>query len=188
MARLAVMTIHHSMASVAETGFVLAFVTKKSEVDALAKQIAEAGQGRCDGLVRLSKGNIEEVQVRFQSRHGWDALKAAGFDTVRAVAIDEDWTGLAVQAGGVYQGAEVENDDRCAPHGSRWGCVKATAGPSTSLRSAQDDRFFGGEALFWRRTIPGREYETLDSRYFSCLRLGVFRINFAASLRDSSIL
>ena len=45
LARLAVMTIHHSLASVAETGFVLAFVTRKSEVDTLAAQIAKRAKG-----------------------------------------------------------------------------------------------------------------------------------------------
>ena len=45
LARLPVMTIHHSMTSVAETDFVLAFVTKKSEVDALVKQIPKCAKG-----------------------------------------------------------------------------------------------------------------------------------------------
>ena len=94
MARLAVMTIHHNLASVAETGFVLAFVTKKAEVDALAKQIAKKAKGDAVVWFAYPKGTSKKYKCDFNRDTGWDVLKAAGFDTVRAVAIDEDWTGL----------------------------------------------------------------------------------------------
>jgi hypothetical protein len=40
------------------------------------------------------KGTSKKFKCDFNRDTGWDALNAAGFDTVRAVAIDEDWTGL----------------------------------------------------------------------------------------------
>ena len=40
------------------------------------------------------KGTSKKYKCDFNRDRGWDALKAAGFETVRAVAIDEDWTGL----------------------------------------------------------------------------------------------
>ena len=94
LARLAVMTIHHSLASVAETGFLLAFVTKKSEVDALAAQIAKRAKGDAVVWFAYPKGTSKKYKCDFNRDTGWDLLKAAGFDTVRAVAIDEDWSGL----------------------------------------------------------------------------------------------
>jgi hypothetical protein len=94
LARLPVITIHHSLTSVAETGFVLAFVTKKSEVDALAKQIAKKAKGDAVVWFAYPKGTSKKYKCDFNRDTGWDVLKAAGFDTVRAVAIDEDWTGL----------------------------------------------------------------------------------------------
>jgi hypothetical protein len=94
MARLAVMTIHRHLESVAETGFVLAFVTRKSEVDALAAQIAERTKGDAVVWFAYPKGTSKKLKCDFNRDTGWDALKDAGFDTVRAVAIDEDWTGL----------------------------------------------------------------------------------------------
>jgi hypothetical protein len=94
LARLPVMTIHHSLASVAETGFLLAFVTRKSEVDALAAQIAEKAKGDAVVWFAYPKGTSKKYTCDFNRDSGWDALKAAGFDTVRVVAIDEDWTGL----------------------------------------------------------------------------------------------
>jgi hypothetical protein len=94
LAGLPVMTIHHSLASVAETEFVLAFVTKKSEVDALAAQIAKRAKGDAVVWFAYPKGTSKKYKCDFNRDTGWDVLKAAGFDTVRAVAIDEDWTGL----------------------------------------------------------------------------------------------
>jgi|CZKZ01.1.fsa_nt_gi hypothetical protein len=94
LARLSVMTIHHSLASVAETEFLLAFVTKKSEVDALAKQVAKRAKGDAVVWFAYPKGTSKKYKCDFNRDTGWDELKAAGFDTVRAVAIDEDWTGL----------------------------------------------------------------------------------------------
>jgi hypothetical protein len=94
LSRLAVMTIHHNLASVKETGFLMAFVTRKSEVDALATQIAKRAKG--DAIVWLAypKGSSKKYKCDFNRDTGWDAMNAAGFETVRAVAIDEDWTGL----------------------------------------------------------------------------------------------
>ena len=54
-------------------------------------------------MVCLSKGTSKKYKCDFNRDTGWDELKAAGFDTVRAVAIDEDWTGLRFLEGGVYQ-------------------------------------------------------------------------------------
>ena len=94
LARLPVMTIHHSLASVAETEFLLAFVTRQSEVDGLAAQVAKRAKGDAVVWFAYPKGTSKKLKCEINRDTGWDALKAAGFDTVRAVAIDEDWTGL----------------------------------------------------------------------------------------------
>jgi hypothetical protein len=94
LAKLPVMTIHRHLESVAETDFVLAFVTKKDEVDALAAQVAKRAKGDAVVWFAYPKGTSKKYKCDFNRDTGWDALKAAGFDTVRAVAIDEDWTGL----------------------------------------------------------------------------------------------
>jgi hypothetical protein len=88
------MTIHHSLASVAETEFLLAFVTRQSEVDGLAAQVAKRAKGDAVVWFAYPKGTSKKLKCEINRDTGWDALKAAGFDTVRAVAIDEDWTGL----------------------------------------------------------------------------------------------
>jgi hypothetical protein len=94
LARLPVLTIHHHIESVAEIGFFLAFVTRKSEVDALARAVASRTPGDAIVWFAYPKGTSKRYECDFNRDTGWDALKAAGFDTVRAVAVDEDWSAL----------------------------------------------------------------------------------------------
>ena len=94
LAKLPAMTIHHHLESVAEADFWLAFVTKQGEVDKLSPQIAK--RARADAIVWFAypKGTSKKYTCDFNRDTGWDAIKKLGFDTVRSVAIDEDWTAL----------------------------------------------------------------------------------------------
>jgi hypothetical protein len=94
LARLPVLTIHHHIESVPKIGFFLAFVTRKSEVDALAKAVAARTPGDATVWFAYPKGTSKKYICDFNRDTGWNALQAAGFDTVRAIAIDEDWTAL----------------------------------------------------------------------------------------------
>jgi hypothetical protein len=94
LARLPVMTIHHHLASVAATEFVLAFVTRKQEVDALAGRVAEIAKGDAIVWFAYPKGTSKKYPCDFNRDTGWDAIEKLGFESVRAIAIDEDWTAL----------------------------------------------------------------------------------------------
>lgn len=94
LAGLHALTIHRQIKSAAETRFLIAFVTRKSEVDALASAVAARAKDDATVWFAYPKGTSKKYKCDFNRDTGWDALKAAGFDTVRAVAIDEDWTGL----------------------------------------------------------------------------------------------
>jgi hypothetical protein len=94
LARLPVMTIHRHLESVTEIRFSLAFVTRQSEVDALVPQIAARAKGDATLWFAYPKGTSKRYKCDFNRDTGWNALKATGFDTVRAIAIDEDWTAL----------------------------------------------------------------------------------------------
>jgi hypothetical protein len=94
LARMPVLTLHRHLESVQQIGFSLAFVTRQTEVDALAPQIASRAQGDATVWFAYPKGTSKKYKCDFNRDTGWDALKAAGFDTVRAIAIDEDWTAL----------------------------------------------------------------------------------------------
>ena len=93
LARLPVITIHH-LESVVEAEFWLAFVTRKSEVEKLAPEIARRTRGDAIVWFAYPKGTSKKYTCDFNRDTGWASLKKLGFDTVRAVAIDEDWTAL----------------------------------------------------------------------------------------------
>lgn len=94
LARLPVLTIHDHIESVPQIDFLLAFVTRKAEVDALAGPVAARAAGDATVWFAYPKSTSKGFKCDFNRDTGWDALNAAGFDTVRAVAIDEDWTAL----------------------------------------------------------------------------------------------
>jgi hypothetical protein len=94
LARLPVLTIHHHLQSVAETGFLLAFVTRKAQVEALAAEVDARAKGDAIVWFAYPKSTSKKLKCDFNRDSGWDALNALGFETVRAVAINEDWTAL----------------------------------------------------------------------------------------------
>lgn len=94
LSRLKGITIHRRLASVSEVQFSLAFVTRKREVDALAGPIAERAKGDAIVWFAYPKGTSKKYKCDFNRDNGWDKLQAEGFETVRAVAIDEDWSAL----------------------------------------------------------------------------------------------
>ncbi|MGA2167665.1 MAG: hypothetical protein ABSG62_05595 [Terracidiphilus sp.] len=91
---LPVTTIHRYLESLPEIRFSLAFVTRQAEVDSLAPKIAALAKGDAIVWFAYPKGTSKKYKCDFNRDTGWAALKSAGFETVRAVAIDEDWTAL----------------------------------------------------------------------------------------------
>jgi hypothetical protein len=74
--------------------FALAFATKQAEVDALSKTLAAAADGDAIVWFAYPKGTSKRYTCEFNRDTGWQVLRKAGFDTVRQVAIDEDWSAL----------------------------------------------------------------------------------------------
>jgi hypothetical protein len=79
---------------IGEIAFSLAFVTRQAEVDAIAAIVA--GKARGDAVVWFAypKGSSKRYRCEFNRDNGWAALGKAGFEAVRQVAIDEDWSAL----------------------------------------------------------------------------------------------
>ena len=74
--------------------FAVAFATKQAEVDALSRVLAAKAEGDALLWFGYPKGTSIRYQCEFNRDTGWDVLRRAGFDTVRAVALDEDWSAL----------------------------------------------------------------------------------------------
>jgi hypothetical protein len=77
-----------------KTEFIIAFCTKQQEIDKLVPVFAKALQG--DGLVWFAypKGSSKKYKCDFNRDTGWAILGQHGFEPVRQVAIDEDWSAL----------------------------------------------------------------------------------------------
>jgi hypothetical protein len=74
--------------------FALAFVTKLAEVDSITKSIVTLVEGDPIIWFAYPKGSSKRYKCEFNRDTGWAALGAAGFEGVRMVAIDEDWSAV----------------------------------------------------------------------------------------------
>jgi hypothetical protein len=74
--------------------FALVFATKQTEVNRLTKALVAKAQGDAILWFAYPKGTSRKYKCDFNRDDGWDEMRKAGFDTVRAVAIDEDWSAL----------------------------------------------------------------------------------------------
>jgi hypothetical protein len=92
IAALSGVSVRRSLAGEGQVAFSLAFVTKQSEVDALAKQVAQRTSGDAVVWFAYPKQSSKRYKSEIDRDHGWASLGAAGFEPVRMVAIDEDWS------------------------------------------------------------------------------------------------
>lgn len=74
--------------------FVVAFATTKDAVDAIAQQAHACTQGDATVWVAYPKTSSKRYRCDFNRDTGWDQFGAHGFEPVRQVAIDEDWSAL----------------------------------------------------------------------------------------------
>ena len=74
--------------------FALAFVTKQQEVDAIAPSIAKTVEGDAIVWFAYPKGSSKRYKSGINRDSGWNVLGSHGFEPVRMVAIDEDWSAI----------------------------------------------------------------------------------------------
>jgi hypothetical protein len=84
----------------ANVTFSLAFVTKQDEVDALAPAIGEKAEGDAVVWFAYPKGSSKRYKSQIDRDGGWKLLGREGFEPVRMVAIDEDWTAVRFRRAG----------------------------------------------------------------------------------------
>ncbi|MBW3569962.1 MAG: hypothetical protein KY467_02535 [Gemmatimonadetes bacterium] len=87
-------TVHRGIAGVERVEFALAFVITTAQLAAAADAILPKAQGDAVVWFAYPKGTSERYRCEFNRDTGWAPLGAAGFEAVRQVAIDEDWSAL----------------------------------------------------------------------------------------------
>jgi hypothetical protein len=94
LSALPILHLHRHLPASGPVNFLLAFVTRQSEVDELAARILTLAAGDAIVWFAYPKASSKQYACDFNRDTGWAALEAGGFETVRAVAIDADWTAL----------------------------------------------------------------------------------------------
>lgn len=74
--------------------FAMAFVTQQTEINSLTPPLVAQLDG--DGLLWFAypKGTSKNYRCNFNRDTGWQVLGEHGFEGVRQIAIDPDWTAL----------------------------------------------------------------------------------------------
>jgi hypothetical protein len=92
--------IRRDPAQLAVVSFALAFVTTQAGLDALSALLAAKAQGDAVLWFAYPKASSRRHRCEFNRDTGWDVIRAQGFDSVRQVAIDEDWSALRFRRAG----------------------------------------------------------------------------------------
>jgi hypothetical protein len=74
--------------------FVMAFVTKQSEVDDLAGKLGNKLEGDAHVWFVYPKVTSKKYKCDFNRDTGWQIMGSLGLESVRMVAVDEDWSAL----------------------------------------------------------------------------------------------
>src|SRR5262249_53336254 len=86
--------IARDLGDLKEIEFSLAFVTRQAELDKLAAAVGKRAKGDAVVWFAYPKGSSKKYKCEIDRDHGWQALGKAGFEPVRMIAIDEDWSAV----------------------------------------------------------------------------------------------
>ena len=94
LSRLKGVTVHRAAKGLKEIPFALAFVMTQEEVEAAALALTPLAQGDAVVWLAYPKGSSKQYKSTINRDSGWQSLGAAGFEGVRMIAIDEDWSAV----------------------------------------------------------------------------------------------
>jgi hypothetical protein len=94
LAPLEGVSILRNLEEVHEVRFSLAFVTQQVELNRIASAVADKAEGDALLWFAYPKGSSKRYTCEFNRDTGWTVLGEAGWEPVRQVAIDEDWSAL----------------------------------------------------------------------------------------------
>jgi hypothetical protein len=87
-------TVHRDADGLERVEFALAFVMTNAQLQAAADAILAKAQGDAVVWFAYPKGTSRRYRCEFNRDSGWAPLGAAGFEGVRQVAVDDDWSAL----------------------------------------------------------------------------------------------
>jgi hypothetical protein len=102
-----------------EVTFFLAFVTAPEQVDALAPAIARKAEGDVIVWFAYPKGSSKRYKSQIVRDNGWNMLGHEGFEPVRIVAIDEDWSAKRFRRAGFIKNMTRAKEHRLTERGKK---------------------------------------------------------------------
>ena len=94
IATLAGVSVRRRMPKSGPLDFALVFAMEQAEVDSAAAALARLTEGDAIVWFAYPKGTSRRYRCSFNRDTGWRVLGENGFEPVRQVAIDEDWSAL----------------------------------------------------------------------------------------------
>ena len=95
LAQLAGIEIIRSASKKSAVQFAIGFAITQEELNRLSARFAQIISGDAIVWVAYPKGTSKKYRCEFNRDTGWEVLGEAGFESVRQVAIDEDWSVLS---------------------------------------------------------------------------------------------
>jgi hypothetical protein len=111
--------VRRSTGEIATVTFSLAFVTTLDGVNALACAIAPKAVGDATIWFAYPKGSSKKYKCEFNRDTGWSVLGELGFEAVRQVAIDEDWSALRFRRPAYIQSLTRNKERVMSPAGKK---------------------------------------------------------------------
>lgn len=99
--------------------FAIGFATTQAQCDLISATIANATEGDAIVWIAYPKGSSKKYQCEFHRDTGWTVLGQLGFEPVRQVAIDEDWSALRFRRTEYIQSLTRRSDMAISPEGKR---------------------------------------------------------------------
>lgn len=87
-------TVHRTLDALPKVRFALAFITTQQARDELSLALSAKADGDALLWFAYPKKTSKRLKCEFNRDSGWEALGQAGFEPVRMVAIDDDWSAL----------------------------------------------------------------------------------------------
>ena len=86
-----------STAGLKSVDFAIAFVIKEAELNTAMKTLSKLAKGDAVVWFAYPKGSSKRYKSEVNRDDSWAVVGKEGFEPVRMVAIDEDWSGLRVR-------------------------------------------------------------------------------------------
>lgn len=94
LVRLAPVRVFRDVKEVKRVDFAMVFATTRAEVDEASTALTNKADEDPTLWIAYPKKSSKRYTCEFNRDSGWEVLRSAGFDSVRIVAIDDDWSAL----------------------------------------------------------------------------------------------